>query len=250
MSFNIFVHKTGAMTEISRYVSRGYSFYISGFIPAEKLHHFHDKISERYNFNLTKYQKAYQKRKGNYNSHFITYPRYNSLGFNWIILFTHDLSEVDKTENFYSIKSKNQRLMFTDRFELIELPRKGNDTSWTWRIANDYYQNLKQEISDSIRLKSKDNKLEIVLNSIHRLPGFRGIRNQIFQLRKFALVEYERNNSKPYENIKRKYIPFTRFQKFPVVNSELVVERILKGKTPFKNEWKYPENKLISMEKL
>lgn len=252
-NLEIFVHKTGAMNDISKHVARGYVFYVSGSVKPDRLNHFYQKLSDKFYFNLSKHQRARRKKSGKFNAHFVAFPRYTAPVFDWWILLTEDVSKLGFNERVYCAEKKNQRLRFLDRFELIQLPRSGREPSWTWRISPHYFDELKQSIVEAVRKKNRNSEFLFLIKTIHRLPGFRGVRNQVFQLRKTAIGELTRIQSDAdVEAIKKRYIAFTRYQKFPTVNASMVVQRLEEGRKPFKHEWKYPDDQkqLVSLEEI
>ncbi|KKJ75208.1 hypothetical protein WH95_19500 [Kiloniella litopenaei] len=251
-SFDIYVHKNGLMHNMLVQISKGYVYYFSGTISPQKLHSLRSKLSETYHFDLSKFQKARRKKSGKFNATFFAYPKHGSTDFEWYVLLTEDVSLIGYNEKVFDTRNKKQRIIVSERFEAILLPQSGSKPAWTWRIVPSYFLELKQQISDNIRVNKSLDDFYFILKNIHKFPGFRGIRSQIYQLRKHSVGELNRiKKSVDVDKIMNRYIRYARFQKYPTINSKFVIDRIAEGKSPFKDDWKYPEaqTRLVSLEK-
>ncbi len=227
------------------YISRGYTRYVQGEIPADKIEKFALKISTKYLTEANKNQRYYRKSKNKGNAVLLIYPKYGEAVFHWWVLLTDGEHPAEKSEKIYAIGNARKRgikLNLINDFEPIMQPSKGGAPRWTCRLNQDAFNRFSNGIEIAIRHRKSDEELKAIIKSFHRLSGFRGVRNQIGALRKKVIGEWRRNrstNSCPH--IPEKFPKYVRFGSFNEVDLSLVVKRMKKGKEPFAKDWKNPK---------
>jgi hypothetical protein len=237
----IHAHKTGTMHALITAVARGYTYYIRGDVPAGRVNTFRDKFHERYLVDLTPHQRHQRHRQGLGNARLFLHPSYTEPTFSWWLLLTEGAHPARASEKgICNLTDKRQRLCFQGQYEAVLRPAPGATPRWTWRLTTPYYEDLSSQLQRAIRNRKDHKELEAVLRSIHRLPGFRGVRGQVMALRKLAEGEWRRVKAEdrcPY--LPPIIQPYPRFKSYPTVALELVRDRMLAGKTPFAAEWRY-----------
>ena len=141
---------------------------------------------------------------------------------------------------------KRQRLGAFNQYELIKLPNESKPLSWTWRLTNDSYANWRARIQAAIRNRRDEKDIKNVLRELHSLLGFRGIRSQVAELRKFAVGEWRRITAQkfcPY--IPKSVQPYLRYKTYKEVSVDLVVERLKVGKSPYAMSWKSDKKMIL-----
>ena len=208
--YQIYTYKVDAMKALQSAVARrGYTRYVSGIVPKNKLHSMLFRMEERYKISATSQQRWYAKKKGDANSRIILLDDKDQVLF-WL-LFSEGEGVVTQLEKLQDVTAKNQRLELTN-YELIRVTRAGKSSpSWTWRLKKEAYQDLEKQIKNACRHKSKQ-RIEQCFYTLERMPVFSEMRQQCFALFKLLKAEYQRSFRKEYEKKLFKNF-YGRFQK-------------------------------------
>jgi len=236
----IYIHLSGTLQHLITLTGRGYVHHVTGIIKPAKVEHLSERFKNLYETELSKHQVARRKKAGKCNVKFVIHPRYTTPDFQWWLLATKGEGAFHEREKSLCSTLKRQRLRAFNQYEAIKLPNDGKPPSWTWRLTKESYLNWRARIQAAIRNRRDEKDIKNVLRELHSLPGFRGIRSQVAELRKFAGGEWRRitaQNSCPH--IPKSVQPYLRFKTYKTVDAELVVDRIKAGKSPYALKWKY-----------
>lgn len=228
------VHKTSVMQALQSAVARGYVWHVSGVVSAEKFLALEEKFAERYNIGLSRWQRCRQRQQGAAGVRFFAYPEQGTTRFLWWLLFTEGENAAFQQEHGRRKASdKKGRLCWGTEFELVQLPTPNGKVSWSWRMTRERVQAWQEEIQAAIRTTRSDDAIKAVMARLVRLPGFKGVRQQVFELHRFAKDDWGRirRKAKSWEPPARP--GYVRFRSDEAVPAARVVQRLLVGQTPF-----------------
>lgn len=231
------VHKTSVMQAIQNAVARGYVWHVSGVVAAEKFLALEEKFAERYDIGLSRWQRCRQRKQGAAGVRFFAYPEQGTTRFLWWLLFTEGESAAFQQEHGRRKASDRKgRLLWGTEFELVQLPTQNGKVSWSWRMTRERVQEWQDEIQAAIRTTRDDDAIKAVMARLVRLPGFKGVRQQVFDLHRFAKDDWGRirRKAKSWEPPARP--GYVRFRSDETVPAARVVQRLLVGQTPFGKE--------------
>jgi len=241
---HIYIHLSGTLHSLITHTAKGYTHHVSGIITPDKVNHLSDRFEQLYDTELSKFQRARRKKAGICNVRFFLHPRYITHDFQWWLLATDGEGAFHKRESPKSGLKKRHRLTAFNQYQAVILPSKGSIPRWTWRLEAENYENWKARIKAAIRNRKDENDLKRIMKELHSLPGFRGVRNQVAELRKFTIWEWKRATKEMHcPHIPKKVQPYLRYKTYDQVPVELVVERLKKGKSPYALSWKRGEYK-------
>lgn len=227
--------KTTLMQRIQQAATRGYFYYVSGEIRANKVIGVANKFAEKYKTDINENQRSYRKRKGNANALLFLYPKKDSSNFYYWLLATDGNGEIHEQEKLIKIFDKSQRLSWDNDYELVTLPKKGSKHTVTWRMTRLCYQSWNDRIRKAIRQKYSNDLSNQAIWSLSRVPGFSGIRDQVKKLYKLFNAEWKRTRAKNEEIKKLPPIGYVRGIKSDTYPLSLIVKRQSKGLRPFPN---------------
>lgn len=186
------VHKTSVMQALQSAVARGYVWHVSGVVAAEKFLALEEKFAERYDIGLSRWQRCRQRRQGAAGVRFFAYPEQGTTRFLWWLLFTEGESNAFQQEHGRRKASDRKgRLFWETEFELVQLPTANGKVSWSWRMTRERVQAWQEEIQAAIRTTRDDDAIKAVMARLVRLPGFKGVRQQVFELHRFAKDDWD-----------------------------------------------------------
>ncbi len=225
------------MQALQSAVARGYVWHVSGSVPAEKFLALEEKFAERYDTGLSRWQRCCQRRQGAAGVRFLAYPEQGTMRFLWWLLFTEGENAAFQQEHGRrQVSDKKGRLCWGTEFELVQLPTPNGKVSWSWRMTRERMQEWQDEIQAAIRTTRDDDAIKAVMARLVRLPGFKGVRQQVFELHRFAKDDWGRirRKAKSWEPPARP--GYVRFRSDETVLAAQVVQRVLVGQTPFGTE--------------
>lgn len=231
------VHKTSVMQALQSAVARGYVWHVSGVVAVEKFLALQEKFAERYDTGLSRWQRCRQRRQGAAGVRFFAYPEQGTTRFLWWLLFTEGENVAFQQEHGRRKASdRNGRLCWGTEFELVQLPTPNGKVSWSWRMTRERVQEWQDEIQAAIRTTRDDDAIKAVMVRLVRLPGFKGVRQQVFELHRFAKDDWGRirRKAKSWEPPARP--GYVRFRSDETIPAGQVVQRLLMGKAPFGKE--------------
>ncbi len=247
------IHVAGAMTELQRIVCAGYIEYRHGVVPVDQAMAMLERFESRHKLSMSEDQRSHARRKGKAVYRLVMYPAPNSTELHWWLLRTPGHYE-DDDRRWRSVKK--DRLEWVWWYELVQLPvppahrakynrtlkdgtdgrakdsvgskkpRQGiNAVTWTWRIKPRVVQELKQDLR--FYLYKQDHRLEQLVLSIRRAPGFRGIRGDVYGLYGF-IQRQARNQGRACPELPET-IPWVRNQRFKKAPLSSLVRRANSG---------------------
>jgi hypothetical protein len=235
----VHLRKTGAMQAVLTAIARGAHWHVSGQVPAERAGALIEKFTERYEIGLPWWTVARRRQAGQANARLFLHPAHDKPVFDWWLLLTGGAHAAREQERLLDARERRQRLVFQTQFEAVRRPAPGGQPRWTWRIAQEPYDDFAARIREAIRHRRDDRDLKALMVAVHRLPGFRGVRNQVAALRRLTIAEWGRiHGEKECAALPKAVQPFERFHAYHTVEWDLVRDRLLAGKTPFAREWR------------
>ena len=188
--YNYYVNGWEALLQqVMYYVSVGYEHYFMMTLPPKKADRFYKtdaKIIEKYQTNLGKDKKYYNKKNGYAN---FVYLRYKEVAF--ILMNTNDFkgfetkSRVEIDDIFYHFEDKNNPLVvpFGDfiQFKIVK-----EQQSLTVVLTRNTYREFKYTCLEYIDAH-KYNDLIAYFNRLNGLPAWGGLNNQKLILKKYLM---------------------------------------------------------------
>lgn len=231
------VHKTSVMQAMQSAVARGYTWHVSGVVSAEKLLALEEKFAERYDIGLSRWQRCRQRQKGAAGVRFFAYPEQGTTRFLWWLLFTDGENAAFQREHGRrQVSDKYGRLSWGTEFELAQLPSLKAKPTWSWRMTRERVQEWQGEIQAAIRTTRSDDAIKAVMARLVRLPGFKGVRQQVFELHGFAKKDWGRIRRKANSWKPPARPGYVRFRSDETIPAARVVQRLLMGQEPFGTE--------------
>ena len=190
--FDIFTHKTDAMQRLQHLASHSYKNWISGTVHPKKLEALCLKFSDRYEVNRSDMQRYRAKAKAQSNTKLVLFMSSDDEIY-WWLLATPGEGLIHHLEKLTDASEKGQRITWPAcDYELIKMPRKNANASWTWRMTSKCLEAWQERLRGAIRRHS-DDQIRQALFSLRRVPGFRESRKQAFSLEKMAKLEWKRS---------------------------------------------------------
>lgn len=228
------LHKTSVMQALQSAVARGYVWHVSGSVQAEKFLALEEKFAERYDTGLSRWQRCRQRRHGASGVRFFAYPEQGTTRFLWWLLFTEGENAAFQQEHGRrQVSDKKGRLCWGTEFEMVQLPTPNGKVSWSWRMTRERVQEWQDEIQAAIRTTRDDDAIKAVMARLVRLPGFKGVRQQVFELHRFAKDDWGRIRRKAKSWAPPARPGYVRFRSDETIPAAQVVQRLLVGQTPF-----------------
>lgn len=188
----LFTKKTVWMQRVSDAVKAGAAYYIQGSTRLDKVPFLVQKFAARYPTNLTSRTDLAARKRGETVQRWIGYLDDSGM-VNWC-LFCWPGKDFDPRSDSWQ-DPKTQRVRHTG-YELVRITKPGAKAPvLTWRYQRDQFERLHDEIVQIIRLR-QDARLEQIIYTLHRSPGFAGIRSQVKKLWDIIRAEWKRTRSK------------------------------------------------------
>lgn len=199
---------TQTMQALQRHVSRGSFYYVTGEVEASKALALAARFDERYSLTQTTGQRDHTRRKGQATFRFFVWPIAGQKKLRWWLLRTdahHPLLSLEKWRD-----ARKNRIEWLWLYELVRTPvdpklrdkykRPGgkkaiNSQTWTWRIKRDEVDRLKASIRHWSQYQ--DNRLPVLIRSLFKSPGFRGIRSDVSGLYFYIKKQHEKRKRTP-----------------------------------------------------
>ena len=180
------------MQRVSDAVKAGAAYYIQGSTRLDKVPFTVQKFASRHPTNLTSRADLATRKRGETVQRWIGYLDDSGM-VNWV-LFVWPGKDFDPRSDAWQ-DLKTQRVRHTV-YELVRITKPGAKAPvLTWRYQKDQFERLHDEIVQVIRLR-QDARLEQIIYSLHRSPGFAGVRQQVKKLWDIVRKEWKRTRSK------------------------------------------------------
>jgi hypothetical protein len=185
--------KANAMQRIQLNVSRGVTHHFVCTVPEKSIENVLAKMTERYNLDLSKDQKYRRKQNGETVADCVVYRGKDKDYELYIHLTAGDDLALFQKKGYDVLKDiQTSRSVFDGKYELVNTTRKksaihhnqgrsnSNSETITWRMTQEYYSSLKAHLERAVIVYPKDTfEFKKSVFVLERLPGFRGIRQQI-----------------------------------------------------------------------
>ena len=181
------------MQRIQFIVSRGATHHAQMTIPLKSIEAVVKKLTLRYDLNLSKDQKYKRKKEGQSVADLVIFFDITDQLYHLFILVTEGDSLANFTQSGYDNLHpiNEQRIIFTERYELVRTTRKksamankgrshNDPETWTWRMTKAYYDSIKGYFEKAVIVHPKDpSQLAKGVYILERMAGLRGVRQQI-----------------------------------------------------------------------
>lgn len=174
--------KTEAMQRIQDCVSRGgCRYYVTGTVTTARFQTVRTKFAESYGTGLTRHQIRRRKEGGCAVTYAVWW--WSRVEITFWLLVTPGRGAIWRLETPQPIGERGSRLTVTGNYELLLLSRSsasGGSQTWTWRLDATSYEQWRQRLERSVNVHPRNPaRLSQSLYSLYRMPGFRGIRQQV-----------------------------------------------------------------------
>jgi hypothetical protein len=188
----IFTKRTVWMQRVSDAVKAGAAYFIQGSTRLDKVPFLVQKFAARYPTNLTSRTDLAARKRGETVQRWIGYLDDSGM-VNWC-LFVWPGKDFDQKSDQWR-DPKTQRIRHSG-YELVRITKPGAKAPvLSWRYQKDRFELLHDEIVLVIRSR-QDARLEQIIYSLHRSPGFAGVRQQVKKLWDIVRKEWKRTRSK------------------------------------------------------
>lgn len=210
MSFDPVIRRSKALTmlQLQHSVAAGYGYAISGVVAASRAMALAAKFDSRYSVSANKNLRYKRKVAGQENALLYLYPQQESTSLLWWLLRTSP----DPGERFIEVKGR-EHLRWEREYELVRLTvprelkvayarhgRTSNAVTWTWRVTYEQREAWRARIKHAAaQLPYTETPWKQMVWSLDRVPGFRGCRNDVMVLRRYARLAHLRQCGCPYE---------------------------------------------------
>lgn len=187
----LFTKKTVWMQRATDAIRAGAKWHIQGSTALEKVPFLVAKFSARYPTNLTSRADRLARNRGDTVQRWIGYLDDSGV-VHWA-LFVWPGKD-------FSPQSDAWRDPIKDRFrhtgyEVVRITKQGAKAPvLTWRYQKDQFERLHDEIVQIIRLR-QDARLVQMIHTLHRSPGFAGVRTQVKKLWDIIRAEWKRTRA-------------------------------------------------------
>lgn len=191
----IFTKKTVWMQRVVDAIRAGAAWFVQGSTAVGKVPFLVEKFSSRHPTNLTSRADRLARNRGETVQRWLGYLDDSGM-VHWA-LFVWPGKDFDP-------KSDAWRDPIRDRFrhtgyEVVRITKPGAKAPvLTWRYQKDQFERLHDEIVQIIRLR-QDARLEQIIHSLHRSPGFAGVRAQVKKLWAIVRAEWKRTRARAEE---------------------------------------------------
>jgi hypothetical protein len=188
----IFTKKTVWMQRVSDAVKAGAACYIQGSTRLDKVPFTVQKFASRYPTNLVSRTDLAARKRCETVQRWVGYLADSGM-VHWC-LFCWPGTDFDPKSDQWR-DPKTQRVKHTG-YELVRITKPGSKLPvLTWRYEKGQFERLHDEIVQIIRLR-QDARLEQMIHTLHRSPGFAGVRTQVKKLWDIIRAEWKRTRSK------------------------------------------------------
>lgn len=193
---NLFEKQSEAQRFLLRMIPKGFRWWTSGIVKDKaKLEQLAEKYDEHYGTELKPWQRAYRKKKGLANAHFIAAPLPISElegGYIWFLIASDGAGPIRENSKLKDAWTNPGRIVWND-YVLYESQRhrlEGGGTRWSWHIKPEVQKQLDYYVGQL--LKTAPHELPTFLSMQVRRPMHHGIRVWLTRLIKRAHQNFTR----------------------------------------------------------
>lgn len=189
----IFTKKTVWMQRLSDNVKASATYVIQGSTRLEKVPGLVQKFSARYPTNLNSRADLATRKRRKTAQRWIGYLDDNSGMVNWCLFVWPGEDFATSSDTWIDLKQNRIR---HSGYELVRMTKRGAKAPvLTWRYQRQQFEHLHDQIVQVIRQR-QDALLDQIIHSLHRSPGFAGVRAQVKKLWQIVRAEWKRTRSK------------------------------------------------------
>ena len=189
--------KSSAMQRIQDLVRLGYTRWVSGVVPRERLPRLEAKFAARYAANADRNERRRRRRHGAGNAWLVVYlPARQRYAVWWLLVDAdHPADHVEALQDARQVRITVPNPywcpeLWREDYELVRL-----DDRWTWRLVAERRAEWQARIREAVREADRDRRHLLVRQavwSLRRLPGFRGIRQDAHGLIRLLKSDWRR----------------------------------------------------------
>lgn len=191
------------MQRMSNVVVQGNYHWIGGSVRADKALAMASKFDQKWGLSQSKDQRYRRRKNGEATFRFFLYPQFEGGFLDWFLLRTDGTHPSMDSEQWRRVDDARSRIIWRG-YELIQLPytkaqrdafkasgRQVGTKSWTWQMSAEYETYLRKRIRSAVGQEKASNGRNLqlfsqVLHALNRAPCHRGVRSQIYDLRKYV----------------------------------------------------------------
>ncbi|SFU03672.1 hypothetical protein [Halomonas saccharevitans] len=177
-------YKAAAMQRVQDLVRRGYVRWISGVVPREKIARLEAKFASRYATAADKNERRRRRRHGAGNGFLVVYlPPRQPHAVWWLLV--DDAHPARFYEDLQDARDKRITMpnpywcseLWQADYELVRL-----DNIWTWRLVKARREEWQKRLRDAVKRSDRETRnrqLRQAIHSLRKMPGFRGVRDDV-----------------------------------------------------------------------
>jgi hypothetical protein len=188
----VILRKTALMLQIQDYVRVGYRYWTAGTVAPDRALAWVRKASRLYDVYLDRNRRARNKKRGEGSGILLLHEVSGSGHLWWILLVTPGDHLAHQLESLKDAQDRATRIQLTG-YELCYLTKPKSATPvLSWRMTRDGYQQWRTHVIDTVR-RGSDLEIRQLILSLHRSPGFYGVRCQIKACRRLLRGSWRRS---------------------------------------------------------
>lgn len=187
----VLIRKTEAMRELQRRASRGQPRWVAGKVEPRKAEGMVLKFIDRYGVAESSQQRWRRKKRGEATASLVLWWPKSGPVYWWLMVSPGE-GVIEQLESVQDARKKKQRLQMPgEDYELVQLPQKGGDPTWTWRMTAGNREGWAERMRTVVR-RGDTHGLAQAIYSLVRSPGFRGVRSDAMRIYQDARRDWER----------------------------------------------------------
>lgn len=181
-------NQTVAMQSVLLSMTRGYTFWCSGRIDSLKAEALVAKFAERYGILKSKLSLARRatrqsrtatksgKTHPRQSASLVIHPLPGGHEMQWVLLATGPLDG----EQMNNGSLPSQRLVWNDKYQLVQIPKKTGGVMWSWRLTRPHQRELEGWFVKAGR-SDRQRELESLFGIARNYAMFAGVRAQVMK---------------------------------------------------------------------
>ncbi len=204
--------QTSTMFLIVQSVAKGYRFHQFGTIPLAKASALADKFDIKFEWSADRVRRQFLMRKGLASSNLFMYPN-GSDTLNWWLLASE--GSLEESNKFMDSWHPRQPILWDSRYRVEHFQRPsehGGGRRWTWQITPQRMVELQANVIYLCSHTTRQKELIGFYAALERMPGFHGIRHQVYQLYALGEKTWRSKNRQiwPVRPIEMRYVSLTQ----------------------------------------
>lgn len=189
--------KTQFMQRAQRLVGAGYHWWCTGTVGPDRARALIRKFKDLYLIDLDHNARHARKRSKLGNAMLLLWQERRDGELTFVLVVTDGDHPARTLERLRDCRESGQRLNLTG-YELVRQSRPGSSrAAWTWRMTESTYKAWRDRIRGCVRRADLE-RMRQAWHSIHKSPGFGGVRRQVRQLVRLFRAEWKRSQAGPF----------------------------------------------------